>query len=148
MKTHTCTVHRNTLTNTHTHVGFVCYISVCMRVYQGPTEQDTLLDAGKSETERDICQSLNGIFPMQLIRCSPSLCLTHDYTHTHTYIPGRAQVRKLCLFECQYFNGVLILYKKESGKQIPQHVAACWSKSLSSSFSIKVCLCDLWCNEM
>lgn len=72
-------------THTHTlsHSVLVCvlvYCSECAQVLR-PAERDTLLDAGKRQTEKGICQSLNGILPMLLMR--HSLCPTH--THTHTY---------------------------------------------------------------
>lgn len=156
MKTQTCTVHRNTHTRTDRHTEFVCYIVVhvcqsgCMHVPR-PTERDTLLDAGKSQTERDICQSLNGIFPMRLMRCSfslghgPALSLSHTHTHTRMFVHTHMRLGlrwRSCTFECHWFNGVLISYKTGSCKQIPQHVVTCWSISLSS-FAIRVCLCDL-----
>lgn len=146
--------HKHTHTRTDRHTEFVCYIVVhvcqsgCMHVPR-PTERDTLLDAGKSQTERDICQSLNGIFPMRLMRCSfslghgPALSLSHTHTRIFVHTHMRLGLRwRSCTFECHWFNGVLISYKTGSCKQIPQHVVTCWSISLSS-FAIRVCLCDL-----
>lgn len=70
----------------------VCLLWVCAHVLR-PTERGTLLDAGNSQTETDICQSLSGILPMQLMRNPLFLfSLTHE---------KRAQARTLyvCVFE-------------------------------------------------
>lgn len=136
-------------TRIHKHSVPACLsCSGCAQLLR-PTEWDIFLDARKSQTEKDNCHS-EWYFPNatdEVLSHSLSLSLSLSRSCTHTY-SGRAQVRNLCVFECQCFNGVLILYKTGSSKQIPQHVAACWSASLSFSLSFRVCLCDLWRNEV
>ncbi len=72
---------------------------------------------------------------------------THTHRHTNSILTERRLRWESRWIECQYFNGVLILYKTGSSKQIPRHVVACWSVSLSLSLSIRVCLSNFWRNE-
>ena len=97
------------LTDAHKRGLLVTRLCVSERLdVLGPAERDALLDAGKSQTERDICQFLNGIFTMLLMRFS--LCLAFTHTHPRLYTQsvflGKSSGEN---HVCRRFNKVSIL---------------------------------------